>query len=194
MEPATDAELIRGSHEDPEIFERIFDRHYDAVRVYAQRRVGMEDGEEIAAETFVQAFAQRHRFRDSMFDSARPWLIGIANNLVRHHVRHQAVRRKHWLIFAVDPTAYEPSLDGLEALESRPVLRKALESLSKDDRETFLLVVLADLPYREVAQILQVPEGTVRSRINRARRRLRELLDPSEAINPGELDLGEPNG
>jgi RNA polymerase sigma-70 factor (ECF subfamily) len=195
VESATDADVIRRSREDPELFEVIFDRHFDVVRVYVQRRLGQADGEEVAATAFEWAFAHRDRFDDSTFSSARPWLIGIANNLVRRHVRQLEVRRRHLPIsIALDRSVPEPSLDGLVALEQRPVLRNALEALSLDDRETFLLVVLAELPYREVAQTLGVPVGTVRSRVSRARARLRELLDVAEAINPGDEDSGELDG
>jgi RNA polymerase sigma factor (sigma-70 family) len=189
VEPGTDAQLIRRSRDEPGLFEVIFDRHYDVVRVYAQRRVGMADGEEIAAGTFEQAFAQRDRFDTETFRSARPWLIGIANNLIRRHARHEDVRRRHWPVsIAMDRSDWEPEFDGLEARERGPAIRSALAALSENDRETFLLVVMAELSYGDVAQIVGVPTGTVRSRINRARRRLRELLEAAEAINPGEED------
>jgi RNA polymerase sigma factor (sigma-70 family) len=194
VESATDGELIRRSLDDPELFEVVFDRHYDLVRVYVQRRLGHDDGEEVAATAFEWAFEHRDRF-DSTFSSAKPWLIGIANNLVRRHLRRQDVRRRHWPIsIALDRTDPEPSLDGLVALEQRPAIREALQSLSWDDRETCLLVVLAELPYQEVAETLGVPVGTVRSRVSRARGRLRELLRSAEAINPWNEDSGEPDG
>jgi RNA polymerase sigma factor (sigma-70 family) len=149
----------------------------------------------VAATAFEWAFAHRDRFDDATFSSAKPWLIGIANNLVRRHLRRQDVSRRHRpLSIALDYSEPEPSLDGLVALEQRLALRDALASLSKDDRETFLLVVLAELPYQEVAEILAIPPGTVRSRVNRARGRLRELLAPAEAINPWNEDSGEHDG
>ena len=195
MEFATDGELIRRSLEDRDLFEVIFDRHYDVVRIYVQRRLGHDDGEEVAASTFEWAFAHRDRFDDATFSSAKPWLIGIANNLLRRHLRRLEVRRRRLPIsIALDRSSPEPSLDGLVALEQRPALRAALESLSQDDRETFLLVVLAELSYQEVAETMGVPVGTVRSRVNRARSRLRELLGAAEAINPRDEDSGEPDG
>ena len=195
MESTTDGELIRRSLQDRDLFEVIFDRHYDVVRIYVQRRLGHDDGEEVAASAFEWAFAHRDRFDDTTFSSARPWLIGIANNLVRRHLRRLEVRRRRLPIsITLDRSSPEPSLDGLVALEQRPALRVALESLSRDDRETFLLVVLSVLSYQEVAESMGVPVGTVRSRVNRARGRLRELLDAVEAINPGDDDLGEPDG
>jgi RNA polymerase sigma factor (sigma-70 family) len=165
------------------------------VRIYVQRRLGHDDGEEVAASAFEWAFAHRDRFDDATFSSAKPWLIGIANNLVRRHLRRQEVRRRRLPIsIALDRSSPEPSLDGLVALEQRPALRVAFESLSPDDRETFLLVVLAELSYQEVAETMGVPVGTVRSRVNRARGRLRELLGAAEAINPGDEDSGERDG
>jgi len=194
VESTTDGELIRRSLQDRELFEVIFDRHYDVVRIYVQRRLGHDDGEEVAASAFEWAFAHRDRF-DTTFSSARPWLIGIANNLVRRHLRRSEVRHRRLPISIVlDRSSPEPSLDGLVALEQRPALRVALESLSWDDRETFLLVVLSELSYQEVAETMGVPVGTVRSRVNRARGRLRELLGPVEAISPGNEDSGEPDG
>jgi RNA polymerase sigma-70 factor (ECF subfamily) len=195
VKSATDGELIRRSLDDPELFEVVFDRHYDLVRVYVQRRLGHDDGEEVAATAFEWAFAHRDRFDDATFSSAKPWLIGIANNLVRRHLRSQDVRRRHVPIsIALDQTDTEPSLDGLMALEQRPALQDALEALSREDRETFLLVVLAELPYQEVAETLGIPPGTVRSRVNRARGRLRELLASAEAINRWNEYPGEPDG
>jgi RNA polymerase sigma factor (sigma-70 family) len=195
VESATDGELIRRSIGDPELFEMIFDRHYDVVRIYVQRRLGHDDGEEVAASVFEWAFTHRDRFDDATFSSAKPWLIGIANNLVRRHLRRLDVRRRRLpFSIALDRSTPEPSLDGLVALEQRPALRSALERISRDDRETFLLVVLAELSYQEVAETMGVPVGTVRSRVNRARGRLRELLGAAEAINPGDEDSGEPDG
>ena len=62
MAHETDADLIRRSSDEPRAFEEVFDRHYDVVRLYAQRLVGRSDGEEIAAQTFENAFASRARF------------------------------------------------------------------------------------------------------------------------------------
>jgi RNA polymerase sigma-70 factor, ECF subfamily len=189
----TDGQIIFRSLDDAALFEQIFDRHYDIVRVYAQRRIGMDDGEEIAASTFEHAFAQRARFDRRTFISARPWLMGIANNLVRRHLRHEDVRLRYWpTAIAVSVDEAEPSLDAIDAERQGPLIRAALSELSDQDRETFLLVVLGELSYGEVAEIVDVPLGTVRSRVNRARRKLRELLAGSTAINHGEEDQESP--
>jgi RNA polymerase sigma-70 factor, ECF subfamily len=182
----TDAQIIVRSLDDAALFEQIFDRHYDIVRVYAQRRLGMDDGEEIAASTFENAFVQRSRFDDRIFTSARPWLMGIANNLVRRHLRHKDVRLRYWPVsIAVSTPEAEPNLDAVDAQRQAPMMRAALSELSDHDRETFLLVVLGELSYAEVAEIVEVPLGTVRSRVHRARTKLRELMEAGKAINLG---------
>ena len=78
----TDAQAIGASLADPEAFAVLFDRHFDAIHGYAQRRVGPDLADEIAAETFTRAFDRRRRY-DSSRDDARPWLLGIATNLLR---------------------------------------------------------------------------------------------------------------
>lgn len=191
MAVETDAQLVRKSLRHPESFELVFDRHYDVVRVYAQRRAGLSDGEEIASETFVQAFAQRDRFDADRFSSARPWLMGIANNLIRRHFRHEDVRRRHWPVsIALSQVEAEPNLDALAAHEQAPALLEALRGLPPIDRETFLIVVVGELTYAETAEVLRIPQGTVRSRVNRVRSTLRELLQSAGAINPGDVIEG----
>jgi DNA-directed RNA polymerase specialized sigma24 family protein len=85
-EEITDASLIAASVREPERFAVLFDRHFAAVHRYLQRRLGRDVAEELAAETFVTAFAGRLRY-DGSRESARPWLFGIAANLVRHQRR-----------------------------------------------------------------------------------------------------------
>ena len=191
MAAETDGQLIWKSLRRLEAFEVVFDRHYDVVRRYCQRRVGFADGEEIASETFVQAFAQRRRFDAERFSSARPWLIGIANNLIRSHLRHEDVRRRHWPVsIALNSSEPEPGLDALAADEQAPALVAALSSIPVFDRETFLVVVVGELSYAEAAEVMGIPQGTVRSRVHRVRTTLRELLGSAEAINPGGVIEG----
>jgi RNA polymerase sigma factor (sigma-70 family) len=179
----SDALIIEASLEEPDRFEAIFDRHYETIRRYAQRRLGADVGEEVASETFVEAFAHRARFEHD-FSSARPWLLGIATNLIRHHARAERV---HWNALKRVPWELEEDdasdVGGLDAQRRGPEIVAALEKLTSEDRDVFLLFALADLTYAEVAQAARIPVGTVRSRIHRVRRTLRELLGAEEAIN-----------
>jgi RNA polymerase sigma-70 factor (ECF subfamily) len=175
----TDADAIRQSFCEPESFAVLFDRHFDAVHAYAQRRVGLGLADEIAAETFTRAFDARRRY-DASRDDARPWLLGIAANLMRRHWR--AERRR------LD--AYARSAGRTDATLPEPVaadLAAALRSLPRREREPLLLLAWADLGYEEIAVALGIPVGTVRSRISRARARLRgaDLDHLQEAPNNG---------
>lgn len=180
-----DAAIIEASIRDGSAFGEIFERHYDAIARYARRRVGEATGEEIAARTFMIAFEKRHRF-DPAATSARPWLYGIATNLIRHHVRdertHLAARRR----LLVQPVEPDPNQDvvKLDAQRLRGELQDALLDLSRGDRDAFLLNVLAELTYEEVAASLAIPVGTVRSRIHRARKQLRERISSVAGIEP----------
>jgi len=81
-----DSELIAGSSAEPAMFSEIFDRHHAELYRYLRRRVGPGLAADLAADTFVTAFARRGAYRRQSTD-ARPWLYGIAHNLLRNHLR-----------------------------------------------------------------------------------------------------------
>jgi RNA polymerase sigma factor (sigma-70 family) len=171
MAPHTDAEAIAASLSEPRAFVVVFDRHFDAIHRYLRRRVGSQIADELASETFAQAFEHRQRF-DGRRD-ARPWLYGIAHNLLRHHYRGEeralrAYARSRPALHTSEP----PDLPDSE-------LAELLADLSPGERDVLLLVAWAELEYAEVAEALGIPVGTVRSRLNRARGRIRELLERS---------------
>jgi len=176
-----DAELLRRSVDDPDLFEEIFERHYDRILRYARQRVGHDVGEEIAARAIIIAFDRRGSF-DGRFRSAKPWLFGIATNLIRHHLRDERVHLTAIAKLPLDPDFDdEDMVDRLDASRRRPELFEALMQLTAPDRDAFLLVALLDFSYAEVANALGIPEGTVGSRIHRARRFLREAIGALEA-------------
>lgn len=193
MQEPRDADLIRGSLDEPQLFEGVFERHYDSVRRYAQRRVGETVGEEVAARTFLVAFERRSTFRTDA-ESARGWLLGIATNLIRHHLRDEQTHLR--ILGALPPDRRERAPDDegrLEALAVWPAIAQVLRSLPPGDREAFLLAALEDLPYGEVAVALDIPVGTVRSRIHRVRGALRERLREVGAI-AGDDERGNTRG
>src|SRR5262245_47544316 len=153
---------------DPAEFERLF----GAVYGYAARRVGETLGEEIAAETFARALAARHRY-DGREDPL-PWLLGIASNLLRRHWRTER-RRLQAYARPLTPDVVHDVVNAREAIE-------AVARLPRRQREVVLLHVWADLSYEQIAHALNIPIGTVRSRLNRARGALGQdptLLEPS---------------
>lgn len=182
---STDGEIFLRSIDNPDSFREIFERHAKTVLAYARKRLGTTAGEEILAQTFLTAFERRARF-DATYESARPWLLGIATNIIRHHLREE---REH--LRALARISQEPPMEAaddisrLDAQRMRPQLIAALLTLPESDRETFLLLVLGELTYEETASALGIPIGTVRSRIHRARSRLREQVRPRTAIPDG---------
>ena len=176
----SDGDLIARSCREPRAFVAVFERHYGVVYGYLARRVGPALGEELAAETFEIAFAKRERYRPETPD-ARPWLFGIAVNLLRTQRRKERRELRAYARTGLDPLT-GPDDECFEAAGRQAAARElagALARLGAKDREILLLFFWADLTYEEIAVALAIPVGTVRSRLNRARNRLRELVDGS---------------
>jgi len=173
-----DGEIIARSRSDPEWFASLFRRHAGPLGRYAARRLGPDAAEDIVAETFLTAFRRRDVYDVARLD-AGPWLYGIAGNLIRRHHRDE-VRRLRALARTSPDRLAEPSADLVDARVAAAAASRAvaaaLASLSREQRDVVLLVAWADLTYDQVAEALCVPEGTVRSRMNRARSRLRAAL------------------
>jgi RNA polymerase sigma factor (sigma-70 family) len=176
--PISDAEIIAGSGRDPNAFALIFDRHYDVISSYLGRRVDRALADELASETFVRAFAGRHAY-DAAHVDARPWLYGIATNLVHKHQRAEARRRRAYSR-AIEHDQTGDGLEGivarLDAEANRPALAAALARLQPVDRDALLLLALTNLDYEGIAIATGVPVGTVRSRLHRARRHVKNEL------------------
>jgi RNA polymerase sigma-70 factor, ECF subfamily len=169
VEAPSDAEYLARSLREPTAFEPIFDRHFGAVHRYLQRRVGRELADELAAETFTVAFSQRESFRAT--GSVLSWLYGIATNLLHRHRRDERRQLRAYSHSGVDRgVAYEddaPSgVDG-SSLDAR--LAGALAAMRPCERDALLLYALADLSYEDIALALDVPVGTVRTWLHRAR-------------------------
>jgi RNA polymerase sigma-70 factor (ECF subfamily) len=177
-----DAAMIRQSWHDPQMFGTIFSRHASHVHRYLALRLGREVADDLVAETFVAAFRRRHAY-DLSRPNARPWLYGIATHLVGQHRREEA--REYRLRQAIGPDrddachADRVSAD-VTAQGWRAGLSRALADLSPGDRHVLLLVAWGDLTYEEVSTVLNIPIGTVRSRLNRARKKVKRTLGAVE--------------
>jgi RNA polymerase sigma-70 factor (ECF subfamily) len=172
----TDADVVAASLADPPRFADIFERHYEVVHRYAQRRLGHTAADEVASETFLRAFDQRARFDRGQPD-ARPWLLGIATNILRRHWRTERRRLAAYARSVAVSNEAPPETQGL-AEETLAALRR----LRRAEREALLLHVWGELTYDEIAHALAIPIGTVRSRISRARARLRRALGSSASV------------
>lgn len=178
---ASDGDVIARSVHDPEAFVTVFERHFGAIHGYLARRVGTEPADDLAAEVFAQAFRVRARYRPET-DDARPWLYGIAANLLSKHRRTEVRRLK--AIARTRPGTDELDLVGAharaDAAALAPRVAAALRGMEARDREVLLLYAWAELSYAEIAAALSIPTGTVRSRLNRARARMRRELGAEE--------------
>jgi RNA polymerase sigma-70 factor (ECF subfamily) len=159
----------------PDAIEDLFAAHFDSIYRFAACRVGRDAALDVASETFVQALRSADHL-DPQRD-ARAWLFGVATNVLRHH--HRAEQRRIRAYAAFGHLYAEPEADGHDAECAslyRVRLVEALANLDARDREALLLFAWADLSYEEIATALEIPVGTVRSRIHRARRVLRGRL------------------
>lgn len=173
-----DADLIADSLTDPRAFAPLFDRHYDAIAGFLRRRVDPALADELAAETFLQAFDARGRYDLGRPDAA-PWLYGIAANLLRRHRRSEERRLRAYAraaTRAADASPFEGAEERLDAAASAAALATALASLGPGERDVLLLHAWTELSYEQIADALAIPVGTVRSRLHRARGVVRELL------------------
>lgn len=184
MGPPSDTDVIRDARKDPSKFGLVFDRHYEAIFRFAARRLGGELAEDVAAETFVIALKKIDAY-DTGYSSALPWLYGIARNVMRNHSRSEGRRMR--LIAEIGDHEEADRAAGpaerIEALDTSAALASGLLSLKDAERDALLLFVWAGLPQREIARLQGVPEGTVRSRIHRARSILREHLADNEQVS-----------
>jgi len=180
MSSPSDAEVIGRSLGEPEAFGLIYDRHAATLLRFLGRRAGATVAEGLVGELFRIAFERRKTF-DVSRASALPWLYGIGSNVLLKHRRAEARRlRASARMAAAGGVAYRgASAAALDARLLFPRVADAIESLPDSEREALLLFVWEELPYESVAEALELPIGTVRSRLNRARARLRELLEPN---------------
>jgi len=168
MDPTpTDHQAIASSRTNPEAFAAVFERHHAALHDYLRRRVGSTLADDLAAEVFAQAFTVRDRYRPLTGD-ARPWLLGIAGKLVARHRRAEA---RALAAMQREAAATQSRADSSDSADVA-WLAAGLRRLSPRDREALLLMAWGELSYEEIACALDIPVGTVRSRIHRARQKL----------------------
>ena len=144
----TDAEVIAASCRKPERFAELFDRHAPHLHRYCARRAGPQAADDLVAETFLAAFGQRSGY-DLAYPDARPWLYGIATNLLGTYQRQEI--RQFRLLQAAAPRAVaafdhaERVVATVAAQSARPRLAAALAGLAQPDRDVLLLIAWEDL-------------------------------------------------
>ena len=179
----SDEELIARSREgDPAAFGEFIERHMAAVHRWMTRAVGAEDADDLTQDVFLRAYRGLSRFRAQA--PPRAWLAAIADNAIKNKYRSRSRFRR---IFASDPSpdlledratrAASPE-ESARADESRGTVHEALSKLPLEFRLPIVLRDLEEWSYDEIAASLELPIGTVKSRIARGRGQLRTILAP----------------
>jgi RNA polymerase sigma-70 factor, ECF subfamily len=191
---ASDADLwTRSRAGDGVAFGALFERHASAIYNYCFRRLGSwATAEDLLSVVFLEAW--RRRDKELPPDKVLPWLYGIATNVVRNQRRSE--RRYTAALSRVPRIEPEPDFARrvAERLDDERQAQHALAllgTLPKREQDVYVLCAVEGLAYEDAALALDLPIGTVRSRLSRARARLREL-DPGSGHEQGErTDLQE---
>ncbi|KXK60854.1 RNA polymerase subunit sigma-70 [Micromonospora rosaria] len=187
----SDAWYVEASLVERSQFTVLYDRHAAALYRYAHGRVGAAVVDDVVSETFLVAFRRRHRYDLSRPD-ARPWLFGILTKEISHYRRREQARYR--AMARSEPTGTAPDhaewvVAGAAAQAIRVPLAGALAELPARDRDVLLLIAWGELSYEETARALGIPIGTVRSRLNRARRKLASALGGSDPTRVAEESM-----
>ena len=187
--PDDDAALVSSSQTgDLEAFERLVVKHQKRMLNVAYRLTSdYDEACEVVQDAFVAAFRNIKTFRgDSKFTT---WLTAITVNLSKNRLKQMRSRRGYEAYsldeqvetgdgrMTIDPPSKEPSvLDRLEARDIQVKVRDCIKALEPDFREALVLRDLQDFSYEEIGGMLKVPEGTVKSRLFRARELVKDCL------------------
>lgn len=175
MEPQQIVKLIE--HNDNESRRALFEAYYRRTFAVAFNILrNRESAEDITQDAFIKAFQNLHQLKDKTKFGA--WLAVIASNLARNHLK----REKKVIYTAELPEVQgqtdhnDTEVEALHALELERV-RKAVRELSPDHYQVIVLQFFDDLKIDEIAALLKVSPGTVKSRLFRARQKLAEVLE-----------------
>ena len=177
--------ISRARGGDRDAFGELVEQYRDNVYRLAYRMCGNAyDADEAAQEAFVAAWRALPNFRgDAKFST---WLYRLPTNaaidVMRREKRHQTVGDGEMIEVADDADSPQETV---ERTEQQEAVQKALSTLSEEYREVLLLRYMEELDYAEIAEVLQLPSGTVKSRINRAKAALKTALLKSGNIFGG---------
>lgn len=160
-------------------FALFYERHERLVVAFHMRRVrNPEVAADLAAETFAQALASRHRFRPEGPGSAVRWLYGIAGNVLRRSYRQAAVEQRKMEKLRLDrPSLDDDQLAAIVDAGADRAVTEALKSLPEDQREVVRAFVIDDRSYDDIAADLVLQPAAVRKRVSRGLASLRRDLE-----------------
>jgi RNA polymerase sigma factor (sigma-70 family) len=190
LEPDRVRELVRQNDNDArrELFEAYYRRTFAVVYNILRRR---ENAEDITQDAFIKAFQNIHQLHDS--EKFGAWLAVIASNLARNNLK-----REKRMVITDDLTAHDAGdsvsnteTEALRSLETDRV-RKAIKALPPEHYQVIVLQYYDDLKVEEIARLLKISPGTVKSRLFRARQKLAGHLEPGNDPNCLNTKGGDP--
>ncbi|MEV6775110.1 RNA polymerase sigma factor [Streptomyces syringium] len=178
---ATDEEVLARSGTDAAAFEPLVERHSRALHGYFARRApGAAD--DLLAEAWLRAYAGRGTY-DAARGPVRAWLFGVARHVLAAHWRGQERPATAALAGEASSDPWHAVDRRLDAAAVAPLIRRTLAELPAVERELLLLIAWEQLSPTEAAAVVGIPAGTARSRLHRARTRLRAALGPSAPLS-----------
>jgi len=171
VEPAELAAIVAASQAGDRAMQReLFERCRDAVYRVAVRMVGRQDAADVTQQVFVQVFQSLDRFAGR--SSFMTWMYRVTTNECLQWIRR--ARRRPVQALAFDPSDHRQS--PTDALANKDLLESSLARIDPDLRSVFLLREVEELSYARIAEVLEIAEGTVASRLSRARQQLQVEL------------------
>jgi RNA polymerase sigma-70 factor (ECF subfamily) len=172
-----DALVVRLRRAEPDAVAQVYDAHHAAVRAFAKRLLGdAAAAEDLVHEVFVSLPKASRNFRGE--SSLRTFLISVAVNHARHHVRAAQRRRRAISAYGKLPSAdaRDPEHEARRK-ELAELLTRALDTLPVEQRVAFVLCEVEERTSREAAEIVGAPEATLRTRLFHAKKKLRQALE-----------------
>jgi RNA polymerase sigma-70 factor (ECF subfamily) len=186
-----DEELISLSKEgDETAFGEFVRRHTATVHRWMARAVGLQEADDMTQEVFLKAYRGLPRFRQEA--PPRAWLASIADNAVKNRYRARGRFRRIFASAGESPAVSDPAEparnpeENARAGESRRFVAEALKLMPAEFRMPVVLRDLEEWSYEEIAASLDLPVGTVKSRISRGRGQLKAILRP--LMDSGEIE------
>lgn len=170
---------------DVEAFRELVERHQRRVFGFVRNLVRhAPDAEDLAQEVFVAVFQKLHSF-DAERSQFSTWLLTIARYQCLNHLKRSSLPTASE--FDVESRTAQP-FDAMLSCEMHARLNAALDRLPIEQRTAFVLAEIQELPYAEIAIIEEVELGTIKSRVSRAKQRLREVLSDLDPTGRSELN------
>lgn len=150
-------------------FEAVYRMYASLVRGFLYRYAGNQDLDDLVQETFVKV--HQHLISFEGRSSLKTWIFTIALNTAREHIRRQ--KRRQWVTYVLQPPDVPQQVTAADEQSiAREQVRQALAKLNPKLRDVVLLACQEEMELEEVAEVLAIPVGTVKSRLHQARQKL----------------------